>query len=78
MASSNRVKRQKLCIAFPPLRPRDVGDGWAEFAIAHPSCSRPFNLISTRAEGADCEPNFTNCPTCFMYLPPSLYVIYPP
>ena len=27
---------------------RDVGDGWAGWAIAHPGFSRPVNPISTR------------------------------
>ena len=56
MASSNRVKRQKLCIAFPPLRPRDVGDGWAEFAIAHKSFGRSVNPICINQRGQIVNP----------------------
>ena len=40
---------------------RGVGDGWAEWAIAHPGFGRSVIPISTR--GPDCAPTYYCLPT---------------
>ena len=52
---------------------RDVGDGWAGLAIAHPVFGRSVNLY--QPEGADCVSHIATCPPSFRYHPTSLIYI---